>query len=37
MEQINKTVVRDGIEIGEVIIEDFLGLGVALVCTGRGE
>lgn len=37
MEQINKTVVRDGIEIGEVIAEDFLGLGVALVCTGRGE
>ena len=37
MEKINSIVVRDSIDIGDVIIENFLDTGVSLVCTGRGE
>ena len=37
MEKINSIVVYDGVDVGDVIVENFLDTGVSLVCTGRGE
>lgn len=37
MEVISRTVAPDNVNIGDIVIQDLLGLGVALVCTGRGE